>query len=147
MVDEPAARQMLRAADRAAEVALGEGPAFLGSPLDARDSAAAVRRDLLGRVVRPRVVARDHPASPKAHFVAGSFMGMAGKWLRRRDLESVLGTGPKSSAIITAPGEKCGPVFGAPDEYLAWWTARYGERDAHARQQPWLFGATKRQWG
>ena len=32
-----------------------------------------------------RRIARDYPASPQAHFELGSFLGMAGKWLRRRD--------------------------------------------------------------
>ena len=37
-----------------------------------------------GIAMRRRIV-RDYPDSPQAHFELGSFLGMAGKWLRRRD--------------------------------------------------------------
>ena len=33
-----------------------------------------------------RSIVRDFPSSPTAHINLGSFLGMAGKWMRRRDL-------------------------------------------------------------
>ena len=233
VVQESAARQTLLAADRAAEVALAEEAASLDSASHPSDAAAA-RRDLVARVDRLRAIARDHPTSPKAHFAAGSFMGMAGKWLRRRDLVSegvaecriAAALLPGWDAPLVEPGimlanigdfeatlrelaaarerlpaatphlqfatgyvlmnlsrhtdalaqferviavspayalalrwgahcafrvgdrrkglrlAKLALRFGEPDEYLAWWTGRYGNREGQARQKPWLSGAT-----
>ena len=42
--------------------------------------------DLASAVSSVRSIAQAHPASAQAHYVAGSHMGMAGKWLARDDL-------------------------------------------------------------
>ena len=42
--------------------------------------------DLASAVSSVRSIAQAHPASAQAHYVAGSYMGMAGKWLARDDL-------------------------------------------------------------
>lgn len=58
--------------------------AALGRFHGGRDSPG--RLDLVGEADRLRSIARAHPASAQAHFEAGSYLGMAGKWLGRADL-------------------------------------------------------------
>lgn len=51
---------------------------------ESRDSSGGW--DLASAVSTVRSIVQAHPASAQAHYVAGSYIGMAGKWLARDDL-------------------------------------------------------------
>ena len=70
---DPAAKSLLQAADQEYQ-RLVQGD--VSSPVRILEEGMALRR----------AIVRDFPLSPRAHLELGSFLGMAGKNLRRRDL-------------------------------------------------------------
>ena len=104
---------------------------------ESRDSFGG--RDLASEVGRVRSIAQTHPASAQAHYVAGSYLGMVGKWLARDDLvKEGIGECWIAARLLPAwdaPAVEPGVILGNVGKFEA-------AMSELARAEEWLGGTT-----